>query len=244
MSSHAQLQANHANSQKSTGPRSVSGKQRTRLNAYRHGLTGQICIFTTEEQQAFDRHCTGIREALDPVGALELDIAQSIAEDRWRLKRARALESGIFALGQSAPTDGAEIGQVQIDEALSQARTWLEEGKNLQLLTLYEQRIHRAVEKNTAELNALQTSRRALTQQALNEAHLLAQLAYMNGETYNPAGDFPPAVLNNGSDFSPAAINRQILRKRRLQEARHCASNGWDPEFPYDPPFLEIPIAA
>ncbi|HEY6342915.1 MAG TPA: hypothetical protein VIY49_15590 [Bryobacteraceae bacterium] len=33
------------------------------------------------DEQAFKKHCDGIREALAPVGALELDLAQAIAED-------------------------------------------------------------------------------------------------------------------------------------------------------------------
>jgi len=81
------------------GPSSEAGTQRTRLNAYKHGLTGQIHLLTAAEQTAFDAHCKSICEALAPVGALEIDIAQAIAEDRWRLKRARAIETGIFAAG-------------------------------------------------------------------------------------------------------------------------------------------------
>src|SRR5580693_9353378 len=100
MSSSAQFEANFANAQKSSGPRTEKGKNRTRLNAYRNGLTGQIQILTDDEHEAFDQHCAGIRESLEPVGALEIDLAQSIAEDHWRLNRARALETGIFALGQ------------------------------------------------------------------------------------------------------------------------------------------------
>jgi hypothetical protein len=82
------------------GPTREAGTQRTRLNAYKHGLTGQIHLLTAAEQTAFDAHCQSICEALAPVGALEIDIAQAIAEDRWRLKRARAIETGIFAAGQ------------------------------------------------------------------------------------------------------------------------------------------------
>jgi hypothetical protein len=95
IASPAQLNANVANAQKSTGPKTEKGKHRTRLNAYRHGLTGQICLLTADEHEAFDQHCSGIRESLEPVGALETELAQSIAEDHWRLKRARAIETGI-----------------------------------------------------------------------------------------------------------------------------------------------------
>src|SRR5580658_212895 len=156
MTSSAQFESNFANAQKSTGPRTDNGKHRTRLNAYRHGLTGQINLLTADEHQAFEQHCAGIRESLKPVGALEIKLAQSIAEDHWRIKRARAIETGIFALGQQgalgslATADRVDPAQLPIDEAISQARTWLATSENFQLLALYEQRIHRAVEKNMA----------------------------------------------------------------------------------------------
>ncbi|MGA3237413.1 MAG: hypothetical protein ABSG03_14010 [Bryobacteraceae bacterium] len=70
------------------GPCSRAGTQRTRLNAYKHGLTGQIHLLTAAERTVFDAHCKSICEALAPVGALEIDLAQSIAENRWRLMRA------------------------------------------------------------------------------------------------------------------------------------------------------------
>jgi len=52
------------------------GKHRTRLNAYKHGRTCQIHLQTAAENEAFRLHCAGIREALAPVCALELDLAQ------------------------------------------------------------------------------------------------------------------------------------------------------------------------
>ena len=44
MLSEKQLEANRANAQKSTGPRTEEGKRRSSLNATRHGLTGQVVI--------------------------------------------------------------------------------------------------------------------------------------------------------------------------------------------------------
>jgi hypothetical protein len=224
-----QIIANLANAQHSTGPKTEKGKHRTRLNAYRHGLTGQICLLTSEEQQAFDLHCTGIRESLAPVGALETELAQSIAEDHWRLKRARAIETGIFAagvLGQLGHPYGGireDAAQVPIDEALSKAHTWIAKSENFQLLALYEQRIHRAIEKNMAQLRTLRAERKAARQQALEEAQLLAQLAHSKGEKYDPASDFPPELLQIGSDFSTAGLSRLINRTQRLSEARHLS---------------------
>jgi hypothetical protein len=226
MTSTAQFESNFANAQKSTGPRTENGKHRTRLNAYRHGLTGQIQLLTVADHEAFDKHCTGIRESLEPVGALEIELAQSIAEDHWRLKRARAIETGIFALGQQgalgtlATAARDDPAQLPIDEAISQARTWLAKGENFQLLALYEQRIHRAIEKNMVELRTLRAERQSARKQALEEAQLLAQLAHSKGEKYDPASDFPPELLQIGSDFSSTTLTRLLARNQRLTEAR------------------------
>jgi hypothetical protein len=243
MSSLAQLEANRANAELSTGPKTESGKQRSKLNSYRHGLTGQICILTPEDQIAFEKHCAGIRDALHPAGAFELDLAQSIAEDRWRLARARALESGIFALGYSHQT-GESPNHPEVDAALSQARTWLADGKNLQLLTLYEQRIHRSIEKTMEQLKALQTERMAARQKALEEAQLLAQLAYMRDQPYDPARDFPPEIAEIGSEFSTRVINQLIGRNQRLKEARYYEFSRWNVNDRYPRHDVKIPEAA
>ena len=225
MPSDDQLIANLANAQRSSGPKTEAGKHRTRLNAYRHGLTGQIRLLTEAENQAFELHCTGIREALQPVGALELDLAQSVAEDRWRLKLARALETGIFAAGQLGQLghmpagERADPADLPIGEAISRAHTWLDNAKNFQLLTLYEQRIQRSIERNMTELRTLRAERQAVRQQALEEVQLLAQLAYSKGETYDPAVDFPPEILALGFEFSTTGIARLIARNQRLAAA-------------------------
>jgi len=41
---------------KPTGPRTAAGKQRSSLNALRHGLTGHIVVLPTEDQAAYQRH--------------------------------------------------------------------------------------------------------------------------------------------------------------------------------------------
>ena len=80
-------------------------------------------------------------------------------------------------------------------EAISQTQTWLKEGKNIQLLALYAQRIQRSIERNMAELRTLRAERKAAREQALEEAVLFSQLAKSKGETYNRSRRFPiPAV--------------------------------------------------
>jgi hypothetical protein len=215
----AQLTANRANSQLSTGPRTEAGKRRSSLNSFRHGLTGQIFVATPEETEVFQRHCASILQALQPVGPIESYLAQSIAEGMWRLQRARALENGIFANGHRDHVDQMNAGHPEVDTALAQSRTWTEQAHNLHLLTVYEQRINRAVEKNTAQLNALQSARQASHQQAEEQAILFVQLAESKGETYVPAADFIPASDWGGFVFASAKIAAIRQRASRLQEA-------------------------
>ena len=224
----------------STGPTAPksAGTERTRLNAYKHGLTGQIHLLTAAEHEAFDAHCKGICEALVPVGALEIDIAQAVAEDRWRLKRVRAMETAVFAAGRQGALGFIPSGdplsedpaQRLADDAVTQARSWLAKSDNFQLFTLYEQRISRTIERNMAELRTLRAERKAARDQALAEAVLLAQLAQSKGEKYDAAADFPPELLGTDSVFSPAAITLLIARNQRLNEARDYAKTRVSPK--------------
>src|SRR5580704_14908480 len=177
---------------RSTGPKTPEGKGRCRLNAYRHGLTGQLCVFTPEEQKAYEKHCKIILDALAPVGDFERDAAQSIADDHWRLKRARAIEASTFALGTHEHAANT-AGHPDVDAAFAQARTWEKAAHNLQLLTVYEQRIRRAVERNTAQLKTLQTERKETAAEAMRLAKRLYRLAEAQGKPYRPEAFFVTA---------------------------------------------------
>jgi hypothetical protein len=197
-----------------------SSKPRTRaFNAYRHGLTGHVLVIEPADQVAYDKHCRGIRESLAPSGALETDLVQSVADDRWRLKRAAAIESNIFALGLNEP-DHVTAHNGEIDTALAMARTWLESSKDIQLLALYESRIQRRVEKNLALVRQMQQDRRNALQQAAEEVRLLAQLAASKGESFDPAQDFPTALLPAQFDFSDPKTARLVAHLGRLAEAK------------------------
>ena len=202
----------------STGPKTPEGKARCRLNAYRHGLTGQLCVFTPEEQQAYEKHCKVILYALAPVGDFERDAAQSIADDHWRLKRARAIEASTFALGTHE--HGVDnTGHPEVDSALAQARTWEKAAHNLQLLTVYEQRIRRAVDKNTTQLKALQTERKETAAEAMRLAKRLYRLAQAQGKPYRPEAFFTAAPEVKESVFSSTEVARELSRASLLEDA-------------------------
>jgi hypothetical protein len=161
MISEKQLEANRRNAQHSTGPQSAATKKRVSLNNLRHGLTGQTTVVSPEDRAAHDKFCAGLVNCLKPENALELQVAQSIADDHWRLNRVFAIESNIFALGQLDSPAGSEEPPEdwEIHDALNSARVFLADAKQFALLSIYEQRIHRNLQKSILELRDLQTAR-------------------------------------------------------------------------------------
>src|SRR5689334_22798981 len=99
MISDKQLEANRANAQKSTSPRTEAGKRRSCLNANRHGLTRQTVVMPHEDMEAYNLMTAAIVASLAVVGALEPQLAQSYAGFQWRINRAAALEETLFTLG-------------------------------------------------------------------------------------------------------------------------------------------------
>src|SRR5580693_6406144 len=210
MISDKQLAANRANALLSTGP-TEEGKKRSRLNALRHGITGQVITMADEDRAAHDKLSNALMKDLAPQGAMETQLAQRIATDSWRLNRISAIEDNLFALGLRDHGGNLEPTNSQIDDALTTARVYTMESKQLQLLTLYEQRINRSLQKNLALLQSLQAARKAEREAAMKEAATLLKLSEMKGLEYVPARD--------GFTFSTAEIHAAIDREQRLQRA-------------------------
>jgi hypothetical protein len=143
---------------------------------------------------------------------LEGEMAEGIAGDRWRLRRARNMENALFNL--------IERGQSGEDPALALAQAWIDPSEGLQKIASYARALQRAVEKTTAALEAMQAKRKAAYEQARQEAILLTELADSNNQTYDPAHDFPATGSSGEFVYSAPEIRRLIGRAARLEEAR------------------------
>jgi hypothetical protein len=115
MASQAQVEANRANAQHSTGPVSEAGKARVACNAIKHGLLAGAALLDTEDAAAYREHCRSMEESLRPQGTWEEALAQRVAAQAWRLKRAMWMETSIL--------DNALYGAVDKDSAWRE-RTW------------------------------------------------------------------------------------------------------------------------
>ena len=189
------------------------------LNAYRHGLTGQVHIGTVPEQEAYDKHCEIIHQSLAPVGGIEIELVQTIADDQWRLKRGKAIEGTAFGMG-IATGNYSTNNHPEAFGAMAMAGTWFKDAKSIALLGLYLHRIDRAIEKNIKFLKQLQAERHAALQKAAEESNLLAELAESKRETYDAGRDFPREILAPQFVFSNLEIARLATHLRRIQEGK------------------------
>ena len=96
MASDKQLRANRSNAKQSTGPRSQSGKVRSRLNSRKHGLTAKTLVIGDEDPAQFDKLRAELMEEHDPQSALECELVERLSSLLWRLRRIPAFEAAII----------------------------------------------------------------------------------------------------------------------------------------------------
>lgn len=214
-----QLEACKLNALKSTGPRTEEGKKRSSMNACKHFLTAKTFIAMPEELAAFTAHCQEYHDFHKPVGKPELDSVQLIAELNWRIKRSLSFENSVFAQGQLDHAPTFNSGSEQVDSALAEGKTWVENHKCLTNMTLYETRSHRLLQQTMDKLEKLQAARKHAFNNAESEAIRQTELAESEGQEYNPGSDFEPAQAHGGFVFSAEAIKRKREFKLRSDRA-------------------------
>ncbi len=98
MTSFKQIEANRRNACKSTGPVSEEGKQRSRCNAVRHGLTAETVIGALEDAEDYKAFEAAIIADYDAQSAVERELVLRLASLLWRLRRATTMETGLFEI--------------------------------------------------------------------------------------------------------------------------------------------------
>jgi hypothetical protein len=96
MTSYRQIEANRRNALRSTGPKTDAGKQASRCNAVRHGLTAETVIGTLEDAEDYKAFEAAITADYDAQSAVERELVLRLASVLWRLRRATTMETGLF----------------------------------------------------------------------------------------------------------------------------------------------------
>jgi hypothetical protein len=202
--------ANRANSQHSTGPRTVAGKQRSSLNALSHGLTARTAVLPTEDPEAYQRHIQQFLDEYLPATATEIQLVHEIANTAWRLNRIPFLEAELLS-----QTPGP---QTLIPQLAS--------------LGLHGSRLSRQLQKAVDQLREIQQERRRLERRQLNEAAEILLRQQRKGLPWQPSDDGVVFSKAFGFVFSNEQVElhaQHLMRQNPTFYALH-------PGFQADPP--------
>jgi hypothetical protein len=202
---------NKANAQKSTGPRTAAGKQRSSLNALRHGLTGQTVVLPTEDHSAYQRHSQSFLDEYRPKDATETQLVQSLIDTSWRMNRAASVETNLFSLGIIEMEGRLHANHPEAEAALAMALAFREHMRAFANISMNSQRLARQFERTLAQLRQIQAERRAIEGRQLDKAAKILKMHKDENLPYQPADD--------GFVFSTDEIETFLRREERQEQA-------------------------
>ena len=97
MSTPAQIAANQANSQHSTGPTSETGKAASSRNNFKFGFNCRFEVLPFENQAGFDALLAALQAEHNPTTATEGILVTKMAEHYWLARRAQGLQDTTWA---------------------------------------------------------------------------------------------------------------------------------------------------
>src|SRR5882724_594193 len=154
-------EVSRANALHSTGPRTPEGKANSKLNAVKHALTAQTIMGSETELVAYHHLSSELMADFAPVGAFEKRLVQSLADAQWQLDRSRTIEHNIYFASAARRIDrDADPANFDSNWADAQANAFLENAKQLDLMSRYGSRYHRQVLQIHATLAKVQKERR------------------------------------------------------------------------------------
>jgi len=207
---------------RATGPRTPEGKARSSQNATRHGLAGRIVVLPSEDMNLFIEFSKEIVDSLRPRTPVERELAQTIADGYWRLRRVRTTEDTLFALGHEEGHGDFDADHESIHAAYTAARSFRANTQSFATLSIYEQRIHRAIEKATNQLLALQAAREARRESDMKKVLPLRD--------FNKALDLPYNPAEDGFVYSSEEVETEAHREQRRKDAYDLRHGYVEPE--------------
>ena len=149
---------------KGGGPQTPAGKAISSQNAFSHGLTSACLVLPWEDENEFDSLLNQLVAEHRPATATEGLLVREIAEQYWRLQRARNHEHILLVKSTEILERGSDLGAYE---------AW---DKEVVLTQRYAIRHERAFHKCLSTLRTLQKERRAAEPEAAAGAATEAQV--------------------------------------------------------------------
>ena len=209
---------NRENARHSTGQRTPEGKKRASLNAMRHGLTGQTIVSPKDDLSAYLLFTQRFHDDLQPKGAIETQLVQTVADNSWRLNRARVYENNLLTIGFEEQSGSIGVKDPEIVRALATAKAYRSLAQSMDGTSKHEERVSRQFDRALKQLADLQATRRELEQRQIEQAASLYKLH--NELTNEPIS--PYDATEDGFVLANEEIETSIGRHERLVAAQRA----------------------
>jgi len=160
MPSESQTNSNRKNAQRSTGPRTETGKSRSARNSTVHGLTGASPILPGEDPADLQALTDQYRAGLHPDGKVEDDLVVRMAVATYRIQRIVRIETGYLDYRVRA----CPVPELHNRNGVTDPLVWAfqldcTQHNVIERLNRYESRVQRDYSRCLADLQKLQKMR-------------------------------------------------------------------------------------
>jgi hypothetical protein len=219
MATEAQIEANRANAQKSTGPRTPEGKEKAAQNALKHGLFTRETVIRGEDEAEFAEHRENLLSQLIPGTPLEEDLAERVVDLPWRLKRAARDQEKAFVVlyGKHTAGAGEALEPAQRDAAIGWMIVADFNGEAvLDRLLRYERRIESSMYRALNELRRVHDQAQKARQHELETRARWKEEDWESKKTRMFANEAPPNALGG-----PVVQTNPIWPAEAVETAAH-----------------------
>jgi hypothetical protein len=219
MSTDAQIRANQANSQKSTGPVTEEGKARVSANGISHGLSAsQFLVLDWEDQNQFDQFAADLKADTNPQTPEEHRLVHSIIQHYWLMQRALTMQEILLNHNPALDPDDKRMA-LYIRYQTTNERSYYRARKELQTLRKQKlaEEIGFASQKQKAaesEANVRLTNAKAEALEIETEVHKTVE-APLPGNLRIDFADIQDAC---------AAAVRSLVDEKRIQAEQSAAA--------------------
>jgi hypothetical protein len=147
------------NGAKSHGPVTPEGRAKSSANSVRHGLTAKSVVLPHESTEDFQLLLDGYVAQFRPQTEVEIELVETMAIARWRLRRIVAIEANLFntEMLRRAEEIDREFSDIDGDGRLARVFRNLAQGQSLALIIRYEGTLNRSYDRAFKQLQLLQS---------------------------------------------------------------------------------------
>jgi hypothetical protein len=196
MATPAQIAANRANAQMSTGPRTLEGKASSSLNALKHGADSASVILPGEDPALYERIADSYYSEIAPRSVLEEYQVDTLVRADWQRRRLKRIENNLYRQLLAEGTNPDEIDVTILRDSAT--------GKLLLKIWSQIASIDRAHHRAANEIRRLRRERAAVEADAIEEAlampELPAMMAAARERHRNEPNPAPKPTLDSRAD--------------------------------------------